>query len=880
MRKTQKVRRKGSKPVRRNSGFQTPPSEVQPSSLTRHDTPSGSSFTRRTRSFHRTSSLPSGTQLARSGSLQSLRAPAALGATTPSSTQLTFRPRSRSLQSLQSLRAPATLGATAPLATQLTFPPTPTYPSAISAAPEQSVTAFPATRTSRTAVHPNPTRSSESLHSSPQLPPSSRQYSLPANPRGSERPLKLGASYPTAVTRSTSLGELMALRSLRQRAFSGHWGGKGQGLLSPLLTRLRSSSASSNTNQTQQPVQQRQGSGAPTSTAPSSMGSEERTRPSEKRPSPEQHQRSEQRDFQDSMQSVVQSRRSLSRTSLSLQQDHPATLPPIATASTVRREDASLLMGRHGPFQAATFHFGMLAALVLPFYTLPLQIAQHDVDHWCARPKNVRNISDVQWKRHMIPRTEDGRFSRCRMYAEWNSSDLPTAPCTSWEYAPSAYGNSVVQEFGLVCERAWIMPLSCCAFSAGAICALLVTGPLADRWGRKPVVQFSVVVIQAAGLVILLSAIVNSFLAMRFLLGAAASTLFNTSFVLVVEVIAPERRTLYSMVVMMGRVFGAVIAAAFMWLQFSWHVLQLASMVPCFMMLRFIANLVESPRWLLARAHMEEAEAVILHAATLNGENLFEVRRQWARARRDLERCCSEVAPEAACCETVCVLGRWNSIILYYFWTVTALTSQLASLKIHYLNFYPAGLLALCSVLSVPTGLAAIVSAAHLGRRLSQAGALFFAAAFSLMASSISDDHIGLSAALLLSASISVDASQTIGTLYAAEVYPTVVRCSGLALCTAFSAAASIPMPLAVYWDVLPVSSVPLGVMSLPCAAAAFFAMRLPDTKDRTVLPDQLSEAVFEASPVGTVPAVVDTSPFMPLQGRHFPENSRPHSIS
>lgn len=663
----------------------------------------------------------------------------------------------------------------------------------------------------------------------------------------------------------------MALRSLRQRAFSGHWG--GQGLLSPLLTRLRSSSPSSNVNQVQEPSQQRQSSGAAATTAPSSLGSEERARPAEKKSSLEQHRRSEQRDM-DSVQSFGQSRRSLSRTSLSLHQDPPPSPPVLLTCTSgaARREDASLLMGRHGPFQVSTFHFGMLAAFVLPFYTLPLQIAQHDVEHWCARPKNMRNISDDQWKRQMIPRTGDGRFSRCHMYAEWNSSGSPTAPCTSWEYAPSAYGRSVVEEFDMVCERAWILPLSCCAFPAGAICALLVTGPLADRLGRKPLVQFSVVVVEAASVVILLSAIVNSFLAMRFLLGAATSTLFNTSFVLVVEVMAPERRTLYSMVVMMGRVFGAVIAATLMWLQCNWHVLQLVSIVPCFMMLRFFAHLVESPRWLLARAHMEEAEATILHAATLNGENLFEVRRQWARARRDLERCCSEVAPDGVCCETLRVQGRWkNSIILYYFWTVIAFTSQLASLKIHYLNFYPAGLLALCSVLSIPTGLAAIVSAAHLGRRLSQAAALFFAAAFSLIASSISDDHIGLSAVLLLSASMSVDASQFIVTLYTAEVFPTVVRCTGLAICTFFWAAARITTPLAIYCGILPVSSMPLGVMSLLCATAAFFALRLPDTKASTALPDQLSDAApFEASPLETVPAMVDTSTYAPLQERQL----------
>ncbi|XP_037579490.1 solute carrier family 22 member 13-like [Dermacentor silvarum] len=337
---------------------------------------------------------------------------------------------------------------------------------------------------------------------------------------------------------------------------------------------------------------------------------------------------------------------------------------------------------------------------------------------------------------------------------------------------------------------------------------------------------------------------------MRLLQGAATSTLFNTSFVLLIEVLAPERRTLYSIAAMMGKVFGAVIAAVMMWAKFSWYTLQLTSMLPCLLMLSTFAVLLESPRWLLARGNVEEAETVIMQAATLNGQSLFEVRQQLARSRRDVERGRLDTAAADVHGDSKHARGRKrNSVILCYLWTVTAVASEAASLKIHYLDLYPAALLVLSSLLSFPTELVAIVSAARLGRSASLTWALGLAALACFVAATLSDDNTVPSAVLLLVASVSVDASQVVGTLYTAEMYPTVVRCTGLALCKCFSAAASVATPLAVYLGLLPVSSWPLGVVSLMCVTAAYLAMRLPDTKECTVLPDQLSDAPFDSTP-------------------------------
>ncbi|KAH6931076.1 hypothetical protein HPB50_022053 [Hyalomma asiaticum] len=883
MKKGSKTRHQRSKRERKVSDYRTPPSDLpgQPLPSQPLQESQTSSTVKLTRSSHETlresavHSQPTVQPVVQSPSLPS-QVPAALASSTSSQpSQPTVQspskvPADRPSPSASSPLLPALLtsASTSMSAVGPSNLPPPT--TVFASAPSQSVplTSLSVPRMPRATVYPK-----QSVPAPPEA--SLRQQVPPTNSHGDDRTLRMGTSYQTAATRGTSLRELMELRSLRSRTLPGEWANRGQLLLSPFLSRLRSPSSASPQRVRRLSKEQRQNVGAEATIAPGSLGSEEPLR--EQGQSSKPSRREEQRDMQESM-SLAHSRRSLSRTSLSLPQE-PSQWPPATTtglaASSSRREEASQLVGKHGPFQTTTFYFVLLAAFVLPFHTLPLQIAQNNVDHWCARPANLRNLSVEQWKHLMLPRTEDGRYSQCRMYAELNTSGVATVPCTRWEYAPSAYGRSIVQDFDLVCERAWFLPLSCSAFAMGSICTLVASGPLADRLGRKPVIQFSTVMLQAAGVVILFSSILNSFLAMRLLLGAATSTLFNTSFVLLVEVLAPETRTLYSMAAMLGKVLGAIIVGAMMWAKFSWYTLQVVSMFPYIIMLRMFTHLMESPRWLLARGNVEDAEVIIMHAATINGENLFEVRQQLARARRDVER--AEPATEGGCFDTLRVRGRWrNSVILCYLWTVTAFASQAASLKIHYLDFYPAALLALSSLLSFPTELFAIVSAAHLGRRASQSYALALAAVCCFVVAYLADDSVGRSAALLLVASVSVDASQTIGTLYTTEVYPTVVRCSGIALCTCFSSAASVATPIAIYLGLLPTSSVPLGFVSLLCVTAAYLVMRLPDTKESSTLLDQFPDVALGTSPPESAPALADTSGYVQSRAGRLRDRLQP----
>ncbi|XP_077553464.1 solute carrier family 22 member 13-like [Haemaphysalis longicornis] len=254
------------------------------------------------------------------------------------------------------------------------------------------------------------------------------------------------------------------------------------------------------------------------------------------------------------------------------------------------------------------------------------------------------------------------------------------------------------------------------------------------------------------------------------------------------------------MAVLVGYMCGSVVVAFLMVLKIDWKTMQVISMLPGLMMLSLFRKIVESPRWLIARGSLDEAEAVIIYAVTLNGENIIEARQLWARTRREIERARSEVPTEVCCCELFRVQGSCRrSIILFYCWSVMAFAVNATYFDINSLNFHPSLMLVLGAVLTIPAEICAIVFAARLGRCASQAGGLACTAVVCFVVNLISEEHVITRVALLLMARLSVKASLSIAALYTAEVYPTVARCSGLGLCNCFVTAANIAMPLFAY---------------------------------------------------------------------------------
>ncbi|KAG0435207.1 hypothetical protein HPB47_018621, partial [Ixodes persulcatus] len=81
------------------------------------------------------------------------------------------------------------------------------------------------------------------------------------------------------------------------------------------------------------------------------------------------------------------------------------------------------------------------------------------MDHWCRPPDGIA-ISRSEWKNVAIPVTEDGRHSQCSMYSlplkPENTTMRTLIPCIEWEFNLEEYGNTIISEWSLVCNRSWL----------------------------------------------------------------------------------------------------------------------------------------------------------------------------------------------------------------------------------------------------------------------------------------------------------------------------------------------------------------------------------------------------------------------------------------
>ncbi|XP_050024613.1 solute carrier family 22 member 6-like [Dermacentor andersoni] len=223
------------------------------------------------------------------------------------------------------------------------------------------------------------------------------------------------------------------------------------------------------------------------------------------------------------------------------------------------------------------------------------------MDHWCQRPSKFTNLSVAEWKRLAIPQDVDGQYSHCTVREPPDAEDVARiVSCTSWEYDLDTYGNNIVSEWHLVCDRLWIVDLARIAYSVSCMASLCVFGVAADRVGLRVVVFVAVPVELLAGVGGGLPKDLHFFVAVRCLVSAAASALVPPLLALMYEVspmIKIPAYTVATWVVTLLMVPPTLAVAQVV--KGGWAITQLLVMLPTSLLLTLYYIIDESPAWLL-----------------------------------------------------------------------------------------------------------------------------------------------------------------------------------------------------------------------------------------------------------------------------------------
>ncbi|XP_023219719.1 organic cation transporter protein-like [Centruroides sculpturatus] len=461
----------------------------------------------------------------------------------------------------------------------------------------------------------------------------------------------------------------------------------------------------------------------------------------------------------------------------------------------------------------------------------------YKVDYWCARTPKYINLSVEEWKNISAPLDfKNGRttHSRCEVYdiddTEYKKN-FSKIPCRSWEYDRSQYKNSVIEKWNLVCESSWLSSLAGSSYFVGFFVSGIVSGQISDRYGRRPVIIWSVVLHITFGTLCSFSPYYWMFTLSRFFLSAGNTACSLTFYVYVMEVVGPSYREKVMVIQSFFYTTGTLLLTGVSWFLKDWTYIQLCGILPSIIILLLISYIPESPRWLLTHGRLRKAEDVIRNIMKKN-----------KRHTDDLSEIIEELYWKIRTDENKRKMNflhlirnkqlRKITFLMYILWLVIIFDLYALSLNADitggniFLFFVLFSSLQYCV-----SGVLTIILPRFGRRRILMFGHLLVGIT-SLLTTAVSDDLIWLRIVfVVLSRCFTTIAINTIYG-YTLELYPTVVRNVGIGSCSTFARIGSIAAPFMkdlsekVNW------SIPFIIVGVLTLSSVLCVLPLPETKD------------------------------------------------
>ncbi|XP_026738656.1 solute carrier family 22 member 7-like [Trichoplusia ni] len=199
--------------------------------------------------------------------------------------------------------------------------------------------------------------------------------------------------------------------------------------------------------------------------------------------------------------------------------------------------------------------------------------------------------------------------------------------CVKYEYY-TEFENTIISEWDLICERAWMANLTQTLCMAGVLIGSIFFGFVADRFGRRIALLIACVLQLVTGLIEPFSISYWMFTIVRFFIGTSIAGTMLCSFILMMEITGPKRRELMSVLCALPFPVGQMLMPLFSYYLRSWNRFCLGVGIPNLIYLIYFFLLPESPKWLISQGRLEDASKVMTQAARWNNlpsDNMLDV---------------------------------------------------------------------------------------------------------------------------------------------------------------------------------------------------------------------------------------------------------------
>ncbi|CAH0399568.1 unnamed protein product [Chilo suppressalis] len=283
-------------------------------------------------------------------------------------------------------------------------------------------------------------------------------------------------------------------------------------------------------------------------------------------------------------------------------------------------------LGPYGRYNLLNFVLLLYPILLSSFFECGFIFEAREQAYRCEVYGCEQRFNDSFWLQYAIPYNhEKEKLDSCRMFVPVHNSStsmqcMPedftneTIPCKSFVYEES---KSFVEEFNLGCND-WMRTLVGTIHNSGMFVAMLFTGAISDRYGRKVAVGFACITSFIFGFSRAFSDSYVTYVILHFFEAALGGGLYPSAYVLIVELVGLKQRVIVSAMCNMTFVIGVVLIGLLAWFVENWRIYVMILYSPALVVLLYIWFMNESGRWLLSKGRRDEAVEVLKKAAKIN----------------------------------------------------------------------------------------------------------------------------------------------------------------------------------------------------------------------------------------------------------------------
>ncbi|XP_041118061.1 solute carrier family 22 member 5-like [Polyodon spathula] len=480
-------------------------------------------------------------------------------------------------------------------------------------------------------------------------------------------------------------------------------------------------------------------------------------------------------------------------------------------------DEITSFLGEWGPFQRTVFFLLSISTIPNGYVGMSMVFLADIPSHRCKLPYLKESGVDLNQSLPMQVINGEIIHSRCSRYkwvnTSWTGFLNDTESCLDgWEYSTERYTSTIVTE----------------------VSTMFPVNERFLKYGRKVVLFFTMALQTVFSLIQVFSNSWEMFCVLYFVVGLGQISNYVAAFVLGIF-------ELYAQFHCNGLV-AIKLCDLFAYFFRSWRVLLFVISIPGLFYVPLWWFIPESPRWLLSQGRVDEAEAIIRAAAKKNDitppENLFKGEEITAFMQLTSKEKSQHSYTYIDLIRTTNI--RNVSIINFIVWMIITIGYFGLSLNTPnmvgdpYVNCF----------ISAATEIAAYISAwatlKYTPRRIALSFPLLLGGAVLLAIQLVPSNLQILSTVLAMAGKFGITAAFSIVYVFAAELFPTVVRNMGVGACSMASRTGSILSPyiafIGTYNKILPYI-----LMGSITVVVGLLSLLLPETQGQP-LPEKISQ--------------------------------------